>query len=127
MSTYVYLTAEHKINNKWKLITPLEKHTDWGGKLTPPLIIDGGWPKLANKITTKTKNFGVPENASIEFNTFYKEVLKNDWPIGWAMYKDLKNIEVSDGINNSKTIRLRYFFKNISINKDNLRLIYWWS
>ena len=124
MSTYIYLTGEHKINHKWKLITPFQKNTDWEGKLTPLLIIDGGWPKLANKIIDKTKNFGVPENTSIEFNTFYKEVLKNNWSIGWSMYRDLKNIEISYDVKKANTIILKHFFKNISRNKDGFRLIY---
>ncbi len=30
MSVYIYLTAERKIEEEWKLIVPLSKNEDWG-------------------------------------------------------------------------------------------------
>lgn len=125
MSTCIYLTAEKKIDQEWKLFEPLRENQDWAGILSPSLIIDGGWPKLAESIINHNKNWSLPSDSSAEFQFLYNNQLKNDWSIGWGMYSELKNIEMQSGINDK--IRLRLLFKNKSLNKENLRLIYWWS
>ena len=125
MSVYIYLTAERKIDEEWKLIAPLHENEDWGGVLSPTLIIDGGWPKLAEAIISNTKNLSLPPDISVEFQNFYNNVLKSNWRVGWGMYSTLKNIRVESTANNK--LKLSSLFKNISLNKDSLRLIYWWG
>ena len=125
MSTYIYLTAEKKKKKKWVLFKSPEENSDWEGQLTPPLIIDGGWPNLTRKMIERNSNFVAPPDVSEAFNDFQMNVLKNEWSIGWAMYTDSKNISFEFGINNQ--IKLGALFKNRSVNKTNLRLIYWWG
>lgn len=125
MSTYIYLTAETKIGEEWTLFKPQQENADWDGKLTPPLIIDGGWPSLARKMTHNPKNFGTPSDVSAAFNDFHMNVLKNEWSIGWGMYADLKNTEFEFGLNDM--MKLSGLFKDIHVNKKDLRLIYWWG
>lgn len=93
MSTYIYLTAETKIDQEWKLFEALHKDSDWE-ELCPPLIINGGWPRLAEAIINHNKNWSLPPDLSAEFQFFYNNELRNDWSIGWGMFSELKDIEV---------------------------------
>ena len=61
MSTSIYLTAEKKIDQEWKLFEAPRENPHWGG-LCPPLIIDGGWPQLAKSIVNHNKNWSLPSD-----------------------------------------------------------------
>ncbi len=123
MSTYLYLTAEKKVGDCWKLISPMESNSDLDGKLCPPLIVNGGWSKLAKTIVDFNKNWSLPSDISDEFRNFFNENLTG-WSFGWGMYRDMKNIRIETSI--GKKEKFGILFKHLT-NRGNLRLLYWWG
>jgi len=81
MGTYIYLTSEKKVHDKWELFAPMQLDYEWDNQLCPPLILDGGWPSLAHDIIDTNKNWRLPVGVSAEFKSFYTTQIKNE---GWG-------------------------------------------
>jgi hypothetical protein len=120
ISLYIYITAERPGDSGWQLIGPMSLHPTRKVDF-PPVVVDGGWPDLAEILIDKTKDFGIPSDASSELSAFYETYLKTkSWRVGWAMYSTLKQIPIRKGV------KFASLFSKIS-NRDSLRLIYWWG
>jgi hypothetical protein len=123
MSATVYITAEKPASNGWVLITPMAPNANWRGTLFPPLIVNGGFPALAEALRDKAKNYGIPSDASADLRAFYTEFLnKPSWGVAWAMYSELKHLKVKG----HPSFGLQRLFANIP-DRGALRLVYWWS